>query len=322
VSAALAPRSVHDSARVDDADTQHDGATHAPPVPPAPAVPPSLRTRVFRGSAAVRDGLLTPAQLRSSAWRRLFPGVYLHRDVPVTHALRAHAAARIVVPGAVVTGRSAATLRGVPLAGPGDEVELTVPPGRHPVRVTGLRVHRTRLPGDQVDLRSGVRLTSPDATAVELAGRLLLEDAVVAVDQLASGGPAALPLVREFADRATGPGSRRARRACALADGLAESPQETRLRLLIRRSGLPAPVAQHRVLDRGRFVARVDLGWPDQRVALEHDGLWHAEPGQFARDRERLDRLTAAGWRVVHVTAADLHRPGRLVARVAAALAA
>ena len=69
-------------------------------------------------------------------------------------------------------------------------------------------------------------------------------------------------------------------------------------------------------------MARVDFAWPEHRVAVEYDGAWHAEPGQFARDRQRLNRLQAAGWRVVFVTAADLHRPGKLVVRVAAALAA
>ncbi|MDB5733278.1 MAG: hypothetical protein JWQ03_3173, partial [Variovorax sp.] len=120
----------------------------------------------------------------------------------------------------------------------------------------------------------------------------------------------------------TGPGSRRARAACALADGLAESPQETRLRLLLGRSGLPMPIAQCRVLHEGRFVARVDFGWRDRRLALEYDGLWHGEPGQFARDRERLNRLREAGWRVAFVTAADLRRPELLLCRLAAALAA
>jgi very-short-patch-repair endonuclease len=110
--------------------------------------------------------------------------------------------------------------------------------------------------------------------------------------------------------------------ACALADGLAGSPQETRLRLLICRSGLPTPVAQHRVLVHGREIARVDFAWPDRKVAVEYDGLWHAEPGQFAKDRGRLNRLREAGWTVVFVTAADMHRPTELIARIAAALAA
>jgi very-short-patch-repair endonuclease len=90
---------------------------------------------------------------------------------------------------------------------------------------------------------------------------------------------------------------------------------------LIVRSDLPAPVAQYRVMDQCRFVARVDFAWPAQKIALEYDGLWHAEAGQFAKDRQRLNRLRAAGWQVVFVTAADLHSPELLIARIAEALA-
>jgi very-short-patch-repair endonuclease len=109
---------------------------------------------------------------------------------------------------------------------------------------------------------------------------------------------------------------------CALADGLAASPQETRLRLLIGASGLPAPVAQFRVVDARGFVARVDFAWPDRKVAVEYDGLWHAEDKQFAKDRRRLNKLRTAGWTVVFVTAADLLRPEELIAQIEAALAA
>ena len=79
-------------------------------------------------------------------------------------------------------------------------------------------------------------------------------------------------------------------------------------------------MAQFEVLNEGRLVARVDFAWPSQKVALEYDGLWHAEKGQFARDRERLNELREAGWVVVFVTAADMHRPQRLLRRIAAAL--
>jgi hypothetical protein len=111
------------------------------------------------------------------------------------------------------------------------------------------------------------------------------------------------------------------RRAAGLADGLAGSPQETRLRMLLHRSELPPPVAQYSVRAGGRFLARVDFAWPEQRLAVEYEGLWHGRPQQVARDRRRLNALTRAGWRVVFVTAADLHDPARLVARVAEALA-
>ena len=43
---------------------------------------------------------------------------------------------------------------------------------------------------------------------------------------------------------------------------------------------------------------------------------------ELQRDRDRLNRLSAAGWRVVFVTAADQRRPVReITERVAAALA-
>jgi hypothetical protein len=276
---------------------------------------------VFRGTAVIGEGLLTRAQLRSSPWRRVLPDVYVHEDVAVTHALRARAAAGVLLPDAVVTGCSAAVLWGVDLAGPEDDVELTRLPGTHPVRVPGLRVRRAVLLSDAVCRRRGVAVTTPEATAVAVAAALPGDEGVVAVDRLVHSGVVDLDAVRRCAASLTGAGSRRARAVCALADGLAESPQETRVRLLVGRSPLPAPVAQFRVRDGGRFVARVDFGWPAQRVALEYDGLWHGEPGQLARDRARLNRLTAAGWRVVFVTAADLHRPDRLIARIAAALA-
>jgi very-short-patch-repair endonuclease len=106
-----------------------------------------------------------------------------------------------------------------------------------------------------------------------------------------------------------------------LADGLAGSPQETRLRLLLHRSALPRPVAQYTVRAGGRFVARVDFAWPEHRIALEYEGLWHGKAHQqVIADRRRLNDLTAAGWLVLFVTAADLRDPTRLLARLRTAL--
>ena len=293
---------------------------HRPPVPPAPSIPEQLRGQLFRGTTAVRSGLLTPNQLRGPAWRRLFPDVYVDARVVVTHTLSALAAARLVIPGSVISGRSAAVLWGVDLAGADEDVELSVPPGRHPVRTGGLRVRRCVLPLEHIRRRSGAFVTSPEATAVRLAGLLPQDEAVCALDQLIHTGVVDLGSIRSLVAGASGAGSARARVACGLADGCAESPQETRLRLLIGRSQLPAPIAQYRIAKDGRFVARVDFAWPDHKVALEYDGLWHAEDGQFAKDRERLNLLRGAGWTVVFVTAADLHQPERLIARIAAAL--
>jgi len=247
--------------------------------------------------------------------------VYVHRDVRVDHRLRAVAAAGVLLPGAVVTGCSAAVLWGVDLAADDDPVELTLPPGAHPVRMPGLRVRRARLDPGDVSRRSDVPTTTAEATALRVASVLSGDEAVVAVDRMIASGCVDLAPLRARAAALWGSGSARARRACDLADGLAGSPQETRLRLLLRRSGLPPPVAQYVVRHGGAFIARVDFAWPEKKVAVEYDGLWHAESGQFAKDRQRLNRLTAAGWVVIFVTAADLGNTTSLIARVAAALA-
>jgi hypothetical protein len=284
-------------------------------------VPDVLKGKAFRGSDVLSSGLLTPNQLRGPAWRRLFPDVYAHTGLPVTHLLRAQTAARWVVPDATVTGRSAAAFWGVELTGPDDPVELTLAPGRHPVRVAGLTVRRSHVPVDHIRRRHGTPVTTAAATAIRLAEILDQDDAVVAIDQLIAAKVVDLASVRGLAASIGGPGSRRARAAAALADGLAASPPETRLRLLIGRSDLPTAVAQFEVIHEGRLIARVDFAWPGRKVALEYDGLWHAEKGQFARDRERLNQLREAGWVVVFVTAADLHRPQLLLGRIGAALA-
>ena len=285
------------------------------------SVPSSLRREVFRGSAAVRTGLLTSNQLRGRTWRRLFPDVYVHQDVPVTHQLRAGAAV-LCLPGAVVSGRSAAVLWGVDLASADDDVEVTLQPGAHQRRIPGLVARRATLLPEDHWRRSDIPVTTAEATAVRLAGLLPGDHAVAAVDQLVSSGIVDLGPVRARAALERGPRSARAREVCGLADGLAQSPRETWLRLTMRRAGLPPPVAQYRIVHEGRFVARVDFAWPELRVAVEYDGLWHGEPGQFARDRRRLNLVHGAGWRVVFVTGADHDDPRRALAEVAAALAA
>jgi very-short-patch-repair endonuclease len=290
-------------------------------MPVAPHQPPDLQGAVFRGSTVVAAGRLTRRQLRSSAWQRLFRDVYACASVTVTHEVRAVAAARLLVPGAVVSGHSAAVLWGVAAAGAADDVELTMPPGSSACTAPGVRVRRWSLRGDEVRSRMRTPTTTPEATAVDL-GRTPgpVEETVALVDQLVFAGAADLDRIRAAAASATGPGCIRARRVAGLADGLAESPQETRLRLLLHGTRLPRPVAQFVVRDDSGFVARVDFAWPEQKVAVEYEGVWHGERQNVAKDRRRLNKLTAAGWRVVFVTAADLHHPEELIVRIADAL--
>ena len=267
-------------------------------------------------------GLLTPDQLRSGAWRRLRRDVYADARLPVDHLLHARAVGLVAPRTAVFAGLTAVVLwGGIEFAATDDPVEVVMPPG-----------HRWQ-PGPRVVVRTGsidrtaVRdclglcRTGRVRTAVDLVRRGSVDDGVVLLDRLVAAGIVELAGVRDTVEAlARGRGSRLAREVVALADGLAESPQETRLRLLAFRAGLPAPSAQFRVFDDDGFIARLDFAYPDLKLAIEYDGAWHGEAGQLSRDRRRLNRLAAAGWRVFFVTAADMHDPEGLVRRWAAAM--
>ena len=278
--------------------------------------------KVFRGSRVVADGILTPKQLRSSAWVRLRQDVYADVDLPITHRVRTSAVGLVLPDGAGFGGRSAAGLWGVTaLAGPADPVEVLLPEGMRWNAGDGVRC-RSLLPSQQLVRAGRWRATSPVDTAVDILRFERRDEAVVVLDHLVHEGMVALGDVRA-AVRALPPcfGAVRAREAASRADGLAQSRQETRLRLLMLDAGLPAPVAQFRVRTDREYVARVDFAFPELRLAIEYDGLWHAERAAFMSDRQRLDRLSAAGWTVLHVTVEDMRQPARLVVRIRAAIA-
>ena len=85
-----------------------------------------------------------------------------------------------------------------------------------------------------------------------------------------------------------------AARALSLADGRAESPLETRGRLALLASGLPAPELQVEIHGLRGFVARVDAWYDDAAVAIEFDGQVKytdprngRSPAQVAWDEKR-----------------------------------
>jgi very-short-patch-repair endonuclease len=275
-----------------------------------------LQHRPFLARQVIGAGLLTRGQLRGPTWRRLLRGVYADAAIPVDHGLKIRGAVLVIPPDAALTGLSAAWLWGARLASPYDPVDVVRPPDRRLGLTCGLRVRSSPLPASDVETLSGVRLTTPLRTAWELALRLHLVEAVVYCDALAARGRIdQAGLTGYVRERAGEHGCRIARRVFSLVDGRSESPQESRLRVWLALAGL-RPVLQHEVWVAGEFVARVDFAWPDLKVAVEYDGVWHADAGQLVRDRERLNRLQAAGWYVHHVTVHDMSDIQRTVATI------
>jgi hypothetical protein len=285
--------------------------------------PESLAWQVFRGSAAVQEGLLTPKALRGHGWTRLRYDVYADSRLEQDHRLACQAAALTLPPEAVISGRSAAVLHGVEHAADFvDPVHVTVPPSSAFGPRLGLVVHAGDLDSDDIERLDGLPGTSQLRTAWDLAAWHPLVLAVPIIDVLLREGVlAAADLAHYAAQREGQRGSQRARRAFALADGRAESPPESVLRVRLTLADLPPPMVQFAVVLPNGLVLHPDLAWPEYLVALEYDGQWHAAADQFHRDRRRLNQLAAAGWIVLHVTSERMRRDfGGLLREVRAAL--
>jgi very-short-patch-repair endonuclease len=283
----------------------------------------------FRGSVAVQRGLLTRGQLYGPRYRRLLPDVYVLVGTKLDLTTRSRAAYLHVAPrGGVLAGYSAAELLGRGCALRRVSAEVLVP--RDVRRRSDLLVRRGTVPRSEVVSAGGCRVTCPVRTAWDLARRLPLVDAVVAVDALArrrSPTDPGFDLDGLLAYRAAAPGARSCRvldRVVALADRRSESVLETRLRLNLVLGGLPVPDVQYRVHDDYGFVlARVDLAYPSARLAIEYDGETHFTPTRSRADRQRDLTLADLGWHTMRLTYDDVDGdPPRTRQRVATLLQA
>ncbi|WP_433229541.1 hypothetical protein ACQP2H_28755 [Micromonospora sp. CA-248260] len=134
-------------------------------MPPQPHRPEALAWQVFRGSDAIRRGLLTRHQLRGAAWLRLGHDVYADARLDRDHALICRAAILRMPAGSVIAGPSAAYLHGVEhAAGFGDEVHVLVP---RAARVGSQGATTVTSPGGvRLGSPGGVRLGSPGGIRV------------------------------------------------------------------------------------------------------------------------------------------------------------
>jgi hypothetical protein len=272
----------------------------------------------FVGSAAVANGAVAKSALRSQ-YTKVLRDVYVSAGTELTLQLRAQAAWLWSGRRGIIAGLSASALHGAKWVDAAAPVEI-IHSNRNPL--SGLQIRGDRVDDDEVGAIDGVPATTPARTALDLACWYPTDQAVAAIDALARATDLKLPDVEIFAARYPGRrGIRRARTALSLVDAGAQSPQETRLRLLLIEAGLPAPQTQIPVLDEfGDVIAYLDMGWEDVKVAVEYDGEHHrTDRWQYTRDIRRLEMLERRGWIVVRVVAGD--RPTDIVRRVRAALA-
>jgi len=277
-----------------------------PVVPTPPAV---LVDQVFRGTAAVRRGLLTKAQLRSRAWRHIRHDVYADARLACDHELACRAVRLRLPEGTTFAGLSAAYLHGVEHAAEfGDEVHVISPTSVRLGVQRRLRVHHLDLPPAEILTGVGLPRTTAARTAWDIATWSDPIDSVPVLDTLLGRRLVSAAELNAISRRHAGHrGWRRAERAFGLTDPGAQSPPESILRVRLVLAGLPAPVAQCPIRITPGVVLHPDLAWEEWQVAVEYDGHWHADAEQLHRDRRRLNQLIAAGWTILHVTSRRLN---------------
>ncbi len=97
---------------------------------------------------------------------------------------------------------------------------------------------------------------------------------------------------------------------------------ESEARLAMIDGGLTTPELQFEVVDGNGELRRLDFAWPNQRVAVEYDGMdWHSGPDAMKRDRRRQAALGDIDWVVIAIIFDDVrYRPWEFVARIDAQL--
>ena len=93
---------------------------------------------------------------------------------------------------------------------------------------------------------------------------------------------------------------------------------ESEARLAMIDGALPSPELQYEIIDGNGELRRVDFAWPEQKLAVEYDGLdWHGNPDAMRNDRRRQAALNDVGWTVMPIVFEDVrYRPRQFVARI------
>lgn len=259
--------------------------------------PLSLEAPFSRGQALAAG--VDPRRLREliddGSLRRVLRGVYAARQAPDSVLFRTQALSLVVPDCAVVTDRTAAWLHGVPILERG--AHLKAPPVSVCERVDS-RVRRPGVDGRRRQLLDrdimelhGLRVTTPLRTGLDLGRRLWRFDALAALDGVLRLG-VSYDELQENTLRFKGyRGVRQLRTLAPLADGRAQSPGESALRLHWLDAGLPRPEPQFAIVDdQGREIYYLDVPCPEVRYAAEYDGEeFHSSDEDREHDDERRD---------------------------------
>lgn len=250
------------------------------------------------------DSQLARKRVAAHRLLRIHQGVYALGPIlkPKGHLV---AAVLACGPGAVLSHRSAASLHEI-LGSSRNRVDV-IAPNRRGRAPRGIAAHRdgTLISTDRV-LIDGIPCTSLARTLLDIAATETPDTLRYAVAQAEVERVFHLPEFVELLKRSKGRrGVARLRLAIEHHDPLEQEARrelEKKLLRLYRRGGFPPPeVNGHLVVDGISMMP--DFIWRDAGLIVEADSRRvHGTAAAFEKDRQRDQRLAAAGWTVIRVT--------------------
>jgi hypothetical protein len=282
-------------------------------------IPGALHGASLRSDAVAALGAWrVKAALASGTLVALWPRVLVDSSRQLELLTRAAAALLTVGPDSVLCGLTAARLHGCTAANM-SPIHVLMRYERRMQKRAELRVHRGWFSDEDVTEIEGLPVLAFDRTIGDLLCSPDRREALACADQAVALHPEPqramfiAAIAAQLDQRRDRRGTRQAADLLRLVDGRAESPPESWLRLLVVEAGFPPPTVQYRVLNRdGALVYRLDLAWPEIRIALEYDGH-EAHVGRRAQDAARDADLARRGWLTVRATVDDLRNPRRLL---------
>lgn len=275
---------------------------------------PEFTRRPFTREAALACGI-SDTVLRRRRVRRLFNGVYILATVDLTFKLWLTAVLLASPPGSAISHVTALRLYGFEI---GDESPFHVSTqAKTHTRRAGITTHQRKASISSTFI-DGISVTGPRRTLVDIATKVNFVQLVQAMEFMLHQGHTTLTGLTDYAESRHLDGVRRTRLALPFVRERVESPMETFVRLMLVFARLPEPLPNKKIYDQhGSFLARGDMVYTSYLVLVEYDGWQHERDAQQReRDIGRRERLENAGWRVIVVTAGDLHKPHSIVRRV------
>ncbi|GAB3356004.1 hypothetical protein GCM10027452_23310 [Micromonospora halotolerans] len=262
-------------------------------------------------------------------WRRLSRAAYLIEPAATgggQRLSRIRAAVLSLGPHAHAVLATAAELHGIGGFSRTGAIHVALP-GRvaRPARVKepAVVLHQLEHAAEALTVIGGVPVTTAVRTVAELILRERRYPAVALLDSALNRGVISEDELLSLPALMRGRrGVVAARGYIAEANGLAQSPLETRTRLRCVDGGVRPDALQIEVRDSDGYLLGIgDLGWRAGRLIAEADGRTpHAAPDALFNDRRRQNRLTNAGWTILRFTWPDTLTPDYIPSVVRRAL--